>query len=178
MPDVTTHNRTLTLLRHAKSSWTNPSLADFDRPLNKRGERDAPEMGRRLKRRGVRPSLIISSPAARAFATARAVADALGYPAADIEQEAALYHASPDTILRIVADQDARHSHILVCGHNPGLTDVASRLIGADVGNLPTAAVFSVSAVADDWRAFPYCALELEGYDYPKNASGVIRNLP
>jgi phosphohistidine phosphatase len=170
--------RTLTLLRHAKSSWSDPVLRDFDRPLNKRGQRDAPEMGRRLKGRGIRPSLIVTSPAVRALATARAVAEALGYPDELIQLEPGLYHASPDAILRIVAAQDDAHRHILVCGHNPGLTDLASRLVGTDVGNLPTAAVLSVAGDAEDWAAFPYCALELAGFDYPKNAQGVILRLP
>lgn len=70
----------LTLVRHAKSSWKDPSLDDFDRPLNQRGERDAPVMGRRLKARGARPSLILTSPAKRAKRTARLIAEAIGYP--------------------------------------------------------------------------------------------------
>ena len=170
--------RTLTLLRHAKSSWADPGLRDFDRPLNARGKRDAPEMGRRLKGRGLRPSLILTSPAARALATARAVAEALGYPDEFIEHEPGLYHASPDAILAIVARQDETHRHLLVCGHNPGMTELASRLVGTDIGNMPTAAVLSVAGDADDWAAFPYCALDLAGFDYPKNANGVILRLP
>ncbi|WP_197495909.1 SixA phosphatase family protein [Acidihalobacter yilgarnensis] len=72
--------KTLTLLRHAKSSWKQPDLSDFERPLNGRGREDAPEMGHRLARRGLQPTHIVSSPAVRARATAEAVADALGYP--------------------------------------------------------------------------------------------------
>ena len=86
----------LTLLRHAKSSWKDPLLDDFDRPLNQRGERDAPVMGRRLQARGARPSMILTSPAKRALRTARLIAQAINYPAEFLQREAELYLAVAD----------------------------------------------------------------------------------
>ena len=86
----------LTLLRHAKSSWEDDRLDDSDRPLNERGERDAPLMGRRLRARGARPTLILTSPAVRARRTAQIVAREIGYPAEFLQREEELYLASPD----------------------------------------------------------------------------------
>ena len=98
--------KTLTLVRHAKSSWKDTSLADRDRPLNKRGKRDAPEMGRRLTAAGVRPSLIVSSPAVRAWTTAKIIANEIGYPREFLQRDSALYLASVNGILDVIASQD------------------------------------------------------------------------
>jgi len=143
--------KTLSLLRHAKSSWDDPALDDFDRPLNPRGRRDAPEMGRRLKARGEIPDLIISSPARRALATARMVAREVGIPEARIIEEASLYHAGAGTILSIVRSLESLAGHLMLVGHNPGFNDVANSLSEARIDNLPTAALFQVEFDVDDW---------------------------
>ena len=96
----------LILVRHAKSSWKDTSLADRDRPLNNRGNRDAPEMGRRIAAAGIRPSLIVSSPAVRAWTTAKVIAKELGYPREFLQRDDALYLASVDEILDVIAAQD------------------------------------------------------------------------
>ena len=72
--------KTLYIIRHAKSSWENPTMSDLDRPLNERGKRDAPRMGKRLKEKAIHPTVLISSPAKRAFGTAKRIAEVLGYP--------------------------------------------------------------------------------------------------
>ena len=143
--------KTLTLLRHAKSSWDDPHLADFDRPLNPRGRSDAPEMGRRLKARGHLPDLIVSSPARRALATARMVAREIGIPEERIIEEPGLYHAGAERILRTVTSLESHARHLMLVGHNPGFNDLANRLSDARIDNLPTAAVFQVEFDADDW---------------------------
>jgi len=97
----------LTLLRHAKSSWGRPDIADHDRPLNARGERDAPLMGRRLIASGARPSLIVTSPATRARQTTKLFAREIGYPIEFIQTETSLYLADPQTILEVIEVQDA-----------------------------------------------------------------------
>ena len=99
--------KTLTLVRHAKSSWEHPELDDRDRPLNKRGERDAPIMGQRIAAAGIRPSLIIASPATRAWSTAKIIANEIGYPREFLQREIKLYHASLDTMLDVLVAQDA-----------------------------------------------------------------------
>ena len=91
--------KTLHLLRHAKSAWDDPGLSDRERPLNKRGERDAPIMAQRVNEAGIRPSQIISSPAVRAWTTAKIFAKELGYPAEFLQREDGLYLASLDNLL-------------------------------------------------------------------------------
>lgn len=165
--------RRLTLLRHAKSSWKDPSLDDFDRPLNQRGEQDAPVMGRRLKARGARPSLFLTSKARRARRTARLVAREIGYPLEFLQGEQALYLASADELLALLAGQDDSFYDLLVCGHNPGLTDLAARLSEARIDELPTCGIVVLEGELASWRDLPGCRLELVHFDYPKKpASG------
>jgi phosphohistidine phosphatase len=147
--------KTLTLVRHAKSSWKDTSLADRDRPLSKRGERDAPEMGRRIVAAGIRPSLIVSSPAVRAWTTARIIADAIGYPREFLQRDKTLYLASVNGILDVIVAQDPGFNSLMLVGHNPGFTDFANYLVPGLTNNLPTAGVVS--------------GVELLLYDFPKN---------
>lgn len=146
------NRKRLTLLRHAKAQPPDASLPDRERPLNGRGERDAPRMGRRLKETGARPSLIVTSPAVRALQTARLVAHELGYPLEFLQREADLYLATPDEILQVIARQDNAFNDMIVCGHNPGLTDLANRLTGANIDNLPTCGVVVIEAAVRDWH--------------------------
>lgn len=158
----------LTLVRHAKSSWDDSSLSDRDRPLNQRGERDAPEMGQRIGGHGIRPSLIIASPAQRAWETARIIARELNYPIEFLQRENRLYLASLDTLLDTVVAQDEGFNNLMVVGHNPGLTEFANFLVPGICNNLPTAGVVSVEIEADDWSLFQRPATKLCVYDYPK----------
>ena len=161
--------KTLTLLRHAKSSWKNTGLSDRDRPLNKRGEKDAPEMGRRIDVAGVRPSLIVSSPAVRAWSTAKIVADILNYPTEFLQREKQLYLASLDDLLDVVVQQDEGFNNLMIVAHNPGLTDFANFLCPGLTNNLPTAGVVSVTIDQDSWNLYERPATELVYHDWPKN---------
>ena len=135
----------LTLVRHAKSSWAAPASPDRDRVLTDRGERDARMMGRRLVARKARPSLLVSSPAARAQATARAIAAALAYPAEFLQFEDQLYLASLDELIELVRGQRDDFSDLMLVGHNPGLTDLVNRLLPEQaLDNLPTAGVVAI----------------------------------
>ena len=164
----------LSLLRHAKSSWDTPG-ADRDRPLNHRGERDAPRMGVRLKARQLRPSLILTSPAARATATARSIANALGYPTEFIQREEQLYLASAGAILNIVAAQEDTFNDLLLVGHNPGMTDVINELIpDFELDNLPTAGIVSIDCAVDTWNQPIRGKGELVFFDYPKNPEALV----
>jgi phosphohistidine phosphatase len=160
--------KTLTLLRHAKSSWGDSALSDRERPLNERGERDAPVMGRRIVEAGIRPSMIISSPAVRAWTTARIVAQEIGYPVEFLQRENELYLASLNTLLDVVCAQDNEFNHLMVVGHNPGLTDFANYLSPGLTNNLPTAGVVSVSLQVEDWKLYDCPASTLLTFDYPK----------
>ena len=161
--------KTLLLLRHAKSSWKDTSLADRDRPLNKRGERDAPEMGRRIAAAGIRPSLIVSSPAVRAWTTARIIADEIGYPREFLQRDKRLYLASVNAILDVIVAQDNGFNSLMIVGHNPGFTDFANYLVPGLTNNIPTAGVVSVQLDIDDWSLYERPELELVLYDFPKN---------
>lgn len=158
----------LTLVRHAKSSWGETGLSDRERPLNKRGKRDAPEMGRRIAEHGIRPSQIIASPAKRAWSTAKRIARAINYPVEFLQREDALYHASLDRLLDVLATQDNGFNNLVIVAHNPGLTEFANYLVPGITNNLPTAGVVAVKIDRDDWLLYDRPAAELLVYDYPK----------
>ena len=158
----------LTIVRHAKSSWKDTSLRDRERPLNKRGKRDAPEMGRRIHQHGIRPSLILSSPARRAWSTAKNVAAAIGYPREFLQKEEGLYLASVDGILEVLVAQDERFNSIMLFGHNPGFTDFANFLVPGLTNNLPTAGVVSVEFDREDWNLYDRPSTKLLVHDWPK----------
>ena len=160
--------KTLTLLRHAKSSWKDTSLKDRDRPLNKRGEHDAPEMGKRIDAAGIRPSLIVSSPAVRAWTTARAAARALDYPLEYLEREDNLYLASLDDLLDVVVALDKKFDNVMLVAHNPGLTDFANFLQPGLTNNLPTSGVVTVNIDQDHWNLYERPKTELVYHDWPK----------
>ena len=158
----------LTIVRHAKSSWKDTSLSDRKRPLNKRGERDAPVMGKRIHEHDIRPSLIVSSPATRAWTTAKVIAREINYPLEFLQREDSLYLASLDDILDTVVAQDDGFNNLMLVGHNPGMTDFANFLVPGLTGNLPTAGVVSVEIDADDWSLYTQPQARLLVHDWPK----------
>lgn len=109
--------KTLVLVRHAKSSWKDPGLADRDRPLNPRGRRDAPEMGRRLAARGT-PDRIVTSPALRAATTAAVIAEAVGYPEREIVEDERLYGAGSEEILEVIRGIEDRFERVFLLGQH------------------------------------------------------------
>ncbi len=161
--------RRLTLLRHAKSSWQDAGPAsDHDRPLSQRGQQDAPVMGRRMLARGSRPSLILCSPAVRARQTAQLIALELGYPPEFLQREPELYLASPEQIMAVVARQADAFRDIIVCGHNPGLTELANQLTDSDIDNIPTCGMAVIDLDLDSWMSLAATPGSLQLFDYPK----------
>ena len=167
--------KTLTLLRHAKSSWDNEGLPDQDRPLNERGKRDAPEMAQRIHEAAIRPSLIVSSPATRTWETAKAVAAEISYPIEFLQRDNKLYLASLDSLIDFVGQQDPGFNNVLVVGHNPGMTDFANFLCPGIADNVPTCGVLSVTIDTDDWNLRKNDAVTLNFFDYPKKISTRLR---
>ena len=160
----------LTLVRHAKSDWSLPGQPDWDRPLNKRGQRDAPEMARRMRARKLKPDLILSSPAVRALSTAAIMARELKVPVEHVRQDERLYLASPVDMLAVVRELGAATKHLLVVGHNPGITDFANRLSAGDrIDNMPTCAVFTATFGVSNWPALHWESGRDAEFDYPKN---------
>ena len=159
-------NRTLLLMRHAKSSWDHPGLRDSERPLNKRGKRDAPMMGARLGASGYRCDLIISSPAVRALETAKAVAAAMGYEG-EIRTDERLYMADDADFFRVLREVKAGVMHLMLFSHNPGIEMFAERVTGESFEKFPTSA-YALIAAGDSWSHFK--GGELLRFDFPKSA--------
>ena len=141
----------LILVRHAKSSWQDPALRDHERPLNKRGKRDAPEMGDRLARRGYDADLFISSSAVRALETARVIAGRLGFPPERIRVEDRLYHAGVAGLLNVIHGTDDAVGTLMLFAHNPGLTELANHLGPREIFNMPTCGVLHLRFNTKSW---------------------------
>lgn len=157
----------LTLIRHAKSDWSDPDLSDFERTLNTRGKKAAPMMGQRMRQRDSVPDLIISSPANRADKTARLLAKELELPQDTIVHRREIYAASLATLSQLICEFPD-HEHIAVVGHNPGLTDLGLWLCDAAPDWLPTCAVLELELLIDDWpEAVENCG-RVRYFDYPK----------
>ena len=158
----------LFIVRHAKSSWDYPELSDIDRPLNKRGKKNAPEMGRRLAKKGVIPGKLIASPAKRAAATAKRIARELGYPEDSIEKNGDLYHGTVDDIKSVIKSVSDSVDILMIFGHNPDLTTLTNRLSGSDIYNIPTCGVAEIEFDISSWGELEYKSGSLVSFDYPK----------
>lgn len=162
----------LTLVRHAKSSWNHPELEDFHRPLNKRGRRNAPDMGERLGKREARPDRVLLSPAVRARETAELMLPPLKLAQEGVLLEESIYEASCHTLLGLIRSQPDGIEHLMLIGHNPGLTELWNLLGNEPVDNIPTCGVFSLTfADLGAWRKLQPHAGETAFIDYPKKHS-------
>jgi phosphohistidine phosphatase len=162
----------LTLVRHSKSDWSLPGQQDWDRALNKRGQRDAPEMARRLRARKLKPDAILSSPAVRALATATIMARELKIAPSIVRQDERLYLAGPADMLTVIRELGGNARHLMVFGHNPGITEFANRLSAGDrIDNMPTSAVFTATFAIADWSELDWGNGQDAQFDYPKNLS-------
>jgi phosphohistidine phosphatase len=161
--------RTLCLIRHAKSSWDNPSLRDFERPLNERGLREAPLMAQKLFDSGVRPDLIVSSTANRALTTAKFFADRFGIAHEFIVQRSDIYEAMSSTILRIIRELPETAGAVLIFGHNPTFTDVANTFSDENwIDNVPTCGIVVLESRAESWTKVTENNTRIEHLYFPK----------
>jgi phosphohistidine phosphatase len=142
--------KTLYVLRHAKSSWDNAKLADFDRPLNDRGEAAAPFMGELMAANGFVPDVIVSSPAVRARETARLAKEA-AHVTADIIHDERIYEASPRTLQSVLSSIDDRFDSAMLVGHNPGMEGIVRLLTGRSE-EMPTAALAVIDLDIQNWN--------------------------
>ncbi len=161
--------KTLYFVRHAKSSWKDLSLDDIDRPLNKRGRKDAPRMGAYLKSKGVVPDLMLSSPAKRAYTTAKLVAAELGYDEDDIIKNKKLYvfDYSGKDVMEVVRKIDKKHDVVLIFGHNPTFSHLASSFTDKDL-EMPTCGTVCFRFDTDKWKEIEDAEAELGFFMYPK----------
>ncbi len=142
--------RTLLLMRHAKSSWDNSRISDHDRPLNPRGLRDAPRMGRYLTSQKLVPDAIVSSTANRALTTAHLIAEHCDRFDSDVIEDANFYHAPPDVYLERAALLDDSTQTAMFVGHNPGMEAIAST-VGGDHESMSTAAIMRIEFDVESW---------------------------
>ncbi len=160
----------LYLVRHAKSSWKDASLSDMDRPLNKRGRRNSPEMGERMRVQGHHPDLIISSPANRAISTARNIARELDFDESEIVTDHDLYFSGAKSMLNVLESVDDRYRKVMMTGHNPTMEYLANRLCRTHHLNMPTCAIAIIGFDMESWAELHSTDGVLLGYDYPKGS--------
>jgi phosphohistidine phosphatase len=157
----------LYLIRHAKSSWSNLKISDFDRPLNQRGKREAPLMAERLAQLGIYPDALISSPARRAKATAEIIAKKLKYPVKMIHYENSAYTSATVDLVRVVQRIDDRLEKVFLIGHNYAITDLAVMLTGEYISKIPTSGVVAMDFPVTTWEKVGPGKGTLLFFDFP-----------
>lgn len=161
--------RTLVMIRHAKSSWANPLQSDFERPLNDRGEKDAPMMGEKLKKQNIIPDLVIASTAKRAKQTAKKIAKALDYDESKILWQEKLYHCIPSVFEEILYEVDDSIKTVFIVAHNPGITEFVNELSGQfHLDNMPTCGIVGAKFEAEQWNEFSRTNKTVFLFEYPK----------
>ncbi|MFC1689903.1 histidine phosphatase family protein [Pseudomonadota bacterium] len=153
-------SRELLILRHAKSDWDSSARTDFDRPLAKRGRKDAPRVGRWLNEQGLVPDYVVSSPAERAKQTVIAVCEQMGIPASNIHWDSRIYHASSGALLDVLNACPPDAHRVLIAGHNPGLETLLQNLCANEVPTPPDYKLMPTAAVAHLEILSPWSALE------------------
>ncbi len=161
----------LVMVRHAKSTWDEAYVSDFERPLNKRGRKDAPLIGRILKEQNIEVAYIRSSPAVRALTTARLLAEELSYPLAEIVADDTMYGASAVTLQSIVRQIPDQVQEAMIVGHNPGMHMLAEALVGFEESNLPTCGVVCAEFPVERWADVAPGTGRMKFYEYPKRHS-------
>jgi phosphohistidine phosphatase len=162
--------KTLLLIRHAKSSWGDLTLPDFDRPLNERGKHDAPMMAQRLLKKDVHLDLLVSSPARRAKKTAQLFAEVLGLAKESILYREELYLADAEQFYAVIRGIEDTFNTIAIFSHNPGITDFANRLQVASIDEMPTCSIFALTSTVHSWTEFRKAKKEFWFFDFPKNS--------
>lgn len=161
--------KTIIIVRHAKSSWAEPGIDDFDRPLNDRGKKDAPEMAQRLLKKINNIDLFISSPAKRAKKTAQLFAEEFGYKKENIQVAPELYLPASTNFYRVINKIAATFNSIIIFSHNPGITEFTNTLTNVKIDDMPTCAFFAVRCNCNSWSEFSLAEKEFLFFDYPKS---------
>lgn len=159
----------LTLVRHAKASWDESQARDFERPLDAGGRREAPAMALRSSNLRRTPDLLVSSPAVRAISTARLFAERFGVAETDIFQEPRIYDASLATLVEVVRSLPGDAPHVMLFGHNPGLSELSNWLATCPFDDMPTCAVVSFDLAASTWAEVDAGGGRLVHYLHPQD---------
>lgn len=161
--------KTLITIRHAKSSWAMPGQPDFERPLNERGKKDAPEMAQKLLNDKIKIDAFVSSPAKRALKTCKAFTEVYGRDKDEIRLVENLYHAPANVFYETIQSFSDKDKTVAVFGHNPGITDFVNSLCKEKhIDNMPTCAVFAVQADISKWEDFEKADKKFLFFSYPK----------
>ncbi len=163
--------KTLLLIRHAKSSWDDPTQNDFDRPLNTRGLKDAPMMAKRLVEKKVKIDAFISSPASRAKKTCALFMATFGADNNSMILQSQLYLATPPVFFEAISKLDSSIEHAAIFSHNNGITDFVNQLSHIKVDNMPTCSVYAIKLDVKSWADFKKAQKEFWFFDYPKLVS-------
>ena len=161
-------NRQLLIVRHGKSDWSDPALRDIDRPLKNRGVQNAYTMAEFIKNKGLKPQLMISSPAARALNTASIFFRVLDMEADEMLVDDRMYHASPGEIIGIIAEVPDSVQSIMIFGHNPSFTELANIFLTEHIYNIPTAGLVFLDFVMDRWQEIRKTKPVDYFFEYPK----------
>jgi phosphohistidine phosphatase len=159
----------LLLVRHAKSSWDDPSMADFDRPLNDRGDHDAPEMAKRIAGKKIELDALVTSPAKRAKQTCKHFAKELDVKKKKIVEVEELYEAGVENFYHAIEGLKNKWDNVAIFSHNPAITSFVNGLTETKVDDMPTCAVFAIKADLEKWKDFREAKKEFWFFDYPKN---------
>jgi phosphohistidine phosphatase len=159
--------KSLLLIRHAKSSW-DFNVEDFERPLNERGNKNAPEMAKRLLKKDIKIDALVSSPAKRALSTATYFAEEYGKKVKNIIIVPALYNAAAESFYTAIEDLDNDDKTVAIFSHNPGITEFANSLTDTRIDDMPTCAVFALKVDIKKWKDFREAKKEFWFFDYPK----------
>jgi phosphohistidine phosphatase len=160
--------KTLILVRHAKSSWEEKNSTDYERTLSNRGKKDAPFMAGILKDKNVKIDLILSSPAIRALTTAKIFAKELGISEKEIVADKNIYEAGRKDLLKILLETDDSVDHLMLFGHNPGLTYLSNYLCNFETDNIPTCGIVCMQLDFDSWKYLGNKTCSLKFFEYPK----------
>ena len=161
-------SKTLILIRHAKSSWDDASLPDFERPLNERGKKDAPEMAKKLNDKKISFDALVSSPAKRAKQTCKYFAKEFDLKKKNIVSESKLYEAGEENFYDVIEHFKNKWDSVAIFSHNPGITYFANSLTETRLDDMPTCGIFAVKIFTDKWEDFRTAKKEFLFFDYPK----------
>lgn len=159
--------KTVYLIRHGKSSWAEEGLDDKERPLKRRGERDAKLMAKVLRKKEIHPDYVVSSPANRALSTAGIFAKRLHFDEKKIAVSNLLYFEGTASMLKVIRELDDRHNLVFIFGHNPDFTEFANRFSSEPVDNVPTCGIVGIEFKIESWKNASFINGKMIFFDYP-----------
>jgi len=158
----------LILVRHAKSSWKDPETEDHERPLSKRGEREAPFMAKIFRDKDLKVDMMVSSTAIRALETAKEFAMKIDYKKSKILRVAELYLAEAEELIDYIKGIDDENKSVMMIGHNPGFTHLANTLTNGSIDDIPTCGIAAIDFDISSWNEIENKPGKVRFFEYPK----------